>query len=71
MLKQWICGTNGQVRFTPRGRAWNTCDGATGTTQMAAFLALTYGETNSPLVSAAQKARYICFTRTQVTFSPT
>lgn len=66
MLKQWICGTNGQIRFTPRGRAWNTADGSTGATQGAAFLALVYGEMTSDQISAGQKARYICFSRTQV-----
>lgn len=68
MLKQWICGTNGQIRFTPRGRAWNTADGSTGATQMAAFLSLIYGEMKSELISGDQSARYICFSRTQVRF---
>ena len=67
MLKQWICGTNGQIRFTPRGRAWNTADGATGITANTAFLALMYGEMDSPTIAAGQKTRYICFSRTQVT----
>ena len=66
MLMQWICGTNGQIRFTPRGRAWNTADGSTGITQNAAFLALVYGEMDSDLISAGQKSRYVCFSRTQV-----
>ena len=66
MLMQWICGTNGQIRFTPRGRAWNTADGSTGITQNAAFLALVYGEMDSDLISAGQKSKYVCFSRTQV-----
>jgi len=68
MLKQWICGTNGQIRFTPRGRAWNTANGATGVTANTAFLALVYGEMTSSVISAGQKTRYICFARTQVNF---
>ena len=66
MLKQWICGTNGQIRFTPRGRAWNTASGETGVTQNAAFLALVYGEMHSAQITASQASRYICFARTQV-----
>ena len=66
MLKQWICGTNGQIRFTPRGRAWNKGDGSTGSTQNTAFLALVYGEMTSSQITASQKQKYICFARTQV-----
>lgn len=70
LLKQWVCGTRTdaqyQIRFTPRGRAWSKADGSTGATQNAAFLALIYGEMTSNQITAGQKAKYICFARTQV-----
>ena len=66
MLKQWVCGTDGRIRFTPRGRAWNEADGSTGATQTTAFLALVYGEMTSSQITAGQQRKYICFARTQV-----
>ena len=66
MLKQWVCGQNGQVKFTLRGRACNLADMSTGATQTASFLSLLYGiQSDSQHASADQKQRYICFTRTQ------
>ncbi len=44
-LKYWLCGTGGvPVQFTPQGRAWNSNDGALGTTANAAFLSALYAQ---------------------------
>ena len=63
-----VCGLNGQVTFTPEGRAWNPAGPTTGDTANTALLAAIYGQVQSQYITKAQRDRYVCFARGQMRY---
>lgn len=55
------------VAYTPRGRAYNSASGSLGATANAAFLATTYGATET-YSNSALAARYVCWARSQIRY---
>ena len=55
------------MAYTPRGRAYNSASGSLGATANAAFLATTYGATET-YSNGALAARYVCWARSQIRY---
>jgi hypothetical protein len=64
-LKMWICGYGEVVKYTPRGRAFNSNGGTLGNTQSAVFLATVYGTYIKDSDNAKSK-KYLCWARSQL-----
>ena len=66
-MRQWVCGFNSLVSYTPRGRAWNYASTPLGTTANAAFLATVYGKFVLPSITAKSQ-RYTCWALGQIRY---